>query len=56
MTNQDLAKMAYEAYCEARDWKSVRGDALPDFEGQSFELQEAWAQAAEAVRAALESK
>lgn len=36
------AKIAYDAYCEARGWVSVRGDALPQFEAQSPDLQEAW--------------
>jgi len=43
------AKVAYDAYCESRGWVSVRGDALPQFEAQSPELQEAWASAARAV-------
>ena len=49
MKAQDYAKVAYDAYCESRGWVSVRGDALPQFEAQSPELQEAWASAARAV-------
>lgn len=45
----ELARIAYEAYCKARDWKSVRGETLPHFDQQSKELQEAWAKAAQAV-------
>lgn len=42
-------KIAYEAYCKNRDWKSVRGEPLPHFEQQSLELQRAWEAAATAV-------
>ena len=49
MKAQGYAKVAYDAYCESRGWVSVRGDALPQFEAQSPELQEAWASAARAV-------
>lgn len=45
-----LGKIAYDAYCEARGWKSVRGEPLPQFGEQSPELQEAWEKAADAVR------
>lgn len=47
--NKTLGKIAYEAYCKSREWKSVRGEPLPQFEAQSSELQLAWCQAAEAV-------
>jgi hypothetical protein len=43
------AKIAYDAYCKARDWKSVRGEPLPHFEQQSVDLQKAWQKVAEAV-------
>ncbi len=45
----DIGKIAYEAYCKERNWKSVVGDPLPHFEQQSPELQNAWDQAAKAV-------
>lgn len=45
-----LAKLAYEAYCKKREWKSVRGEQLPHFDQQSPELKAAWEEAAEAVR------
>lgn len=45
----NYGKLAYEAYCKARDWKSVKGEPLPHFEQQSPELQEAWQKAAQAV-------
>jgi hypothetical protein len=47
--NKTLGKIAYEAYCKARDWKSVKGEPLPHFEAQSPELQAAWCHAADAV-------
>ena len=43
------AKAAYEAYCKARNWKSVKGEPLPHFEQQSQELQDAWWEAANKV-------
>ena len=49
MKAQDYAKAAYDAYCESRGWVSVRGDALPQFEAQSPERQEAWRIATRAV-------
>lgn len=45
----NYAKIAYDAYCESRGWVSVRGDALPQFEAQSPELQGAWETAANAT-------
>ena len=30
-----LGEIAYNAYCEARAWKSVRGERLPHFKEQS---------------------
>lgn len=50
MKNYQLAKLAYEAYCKSRDWKSVRGEPLPQFDAQSLELRDAWWEAADAVR------
>ena len=47
--NMKYAKIAYDAYCKSRDWKSVKGESLPHFEQQLPELQEAWRLAAEAV-------
>jgi hypothetical protein len=42
-------EIAYNAYCKAREWKSVRGERLPHFEEQSPELRQAWEIAAKAV-------
>ena len=49
MNKYRLGEIAYNAYCGARDWKSVRGEPLPAFQAQSAELMEAWQKAAEAV-------
>lgn len=46
----ELGRIAYDAYCDARDWKSVSGHPLPKFENQSQELISAWCHAALAVR------
>ena len=46
---KDGGKLAYNAYCEAVGWKSVRGDNLPKWEEQSEKLQAAWNKAALAV-------
>jgi hypothetical protein len=42
-------EIAYNAYCEARGWKSVRGEPLPKFKEQTPDLQAAWEKAAHAV-------
>ena len=43
-------KMAYEAYCKIRDWKSVRGEPLPQYwELLPPDLQTAWDAAGKAV-------
>ena len=49
MDQYHFARIAYNAYCEKRQWKSVRGDPLPTFDAQSLELKEAWQAAADAV-------
>lgn len=48
-----LGEIAYSAYCEARQWKSVRGEPLPKFQDQSPELQEAWEKVGAALDAAV---
>ena len=50
MKNYYLGKIAYDAYCKSRNWKSVRGEQLPHFDAQSCELKDAWLEAAEAVK------
>lgn len=52
----NYGKIAYEAYCKARDWKSVKGEPLPHFEQQSPELQKAWMDAGEAVAEAVRNQ
>jgi hypothetical protein len=52
--DQSLGELAYNAYCEAVGYKSVKGDTLPAWEDQSERLQEAWDAAAEAVAEYLE--
>jgi hypothetical protein len=49
----DLGKIAYEAYCESRDWKSYNGQPLPGFENQDNDLQKAWRRAGHAVSQAI---
>lgn len=46
---KNLAKTAYDAHCESRGWRSVKGDILPQFEEQSEYLKKAWRDAAYAV-------
>ena len=47
--SQTLGEIAYNAYCEERNWESVKGDQLPHYRQQSNDLQEAWEMAAKAV-------
>lgn len=35
-------QIAYETYCGTRDWKSVSGQPLPQWDKQSKELCQAW--------------
>lgn len=48
-----LGEIAYNAYCAARGWKSVRGEPLPHWSQQDQSLRDAWIKAAEAVAAKL---
>lgn len=50
MRDEELGKLAYTAYCKAREWKSFNGDPLPHWEQQSHELRMAWCDAADAVK------
>jgi hypothetical protein len=54
MRNYTYARIAYEAYCKNRNWKSVKGEPLPHFDQQLTELQDAWWEAAEAVRSFIQ--
>jgi hypothetical protein len=42
-------ELAYNAYCQHVNFRSVSGDNLPAFRGQSPRLKAAWEAAAEAV-------
>jgi hypothetical protein len=46
-----LGEIAYNAYCHAVEWKSVKGDPLPQFIEQFPRLKIAWEAAAGAVLA-----
>lgn len=50
VTEQDRAKIAYDAYCAATGGVSlISGDKLPEFEKLKDEIKAAWAAAALAV-------
>ena len=49
MSNEHIGKIAYDAYCKERGWKSVRGDSLPQWEQQDQSLRTAWVYGAQAV-------
>lgn len=49
MTKEKLGEAAYNAYCAARGWKSVRGEPLPHWQQQDDMLRAAWCAAADAV-------
>jgi hypothetical protein len=48
--NERLGEIAYNAYCKARGWKSVRGEPLPHWGQQDEALRAAWVAGADAVR------
>lgn len=48
-------EIAYEAYCRARDYKSINGDPLPHYQQQREEIRAAWECAGEAVAAAVKA-
>lgn len=51
MNENDLkwGRIAYDAYCGSRGWRSFGGEHLPQFDKQSPALQAAWAVSAKAV-------
>lgn len=49
MTPPTPGEVAYNAYCEARGWKSFAGDHLPPFEKVQPDIQAAWEAAGRAV-------
>lgn len=50
MTDEQLARTAYEAYGEVTDHKNFRGDPMPAFDDLGPTIQAAWIAAAAAVR------
>lgn len=54
MSDRQLGEIAYNEYCAARGWQSVRGEPLPHWGQQDEALRIAWACAAGAVRAAIQ--
>jgi precorrin-2 methylase len=51
---ENLGRICYEAYADAVEWKSVRGDPLPAYNDLIERVQDAWQDAAEAVAEHLE--
>ena len=50
-----LGQIAYEAYCESTDWKSlVSGHQLPRWIDTTVQIQMAWHAAANAVSAQID--
>lgn len=49
-------QVAYEAYGEVVDWKTVGGTPMPPWEAQSDRLRAAWNAAAFAVRSLVEEE
>jgi hypothetical protein len=50
MTNKSYGQVAYEAYGEHTDFKSIiTGDALPQWDDLNKEIRRAWEAAGEAV-------
>ena len=53
MDTTRLGEVAYNAYCEERDWLSVSGNSLPQWHEQDPDLRDAWDVAAKAVADAV---
>ncbi len=51
-----LGKVAYDAYCGSKDinWKSYKGDDLPQFDDNLERIKNAWIESAKAVRNEVE--
>lgn len=45
----DFGQVAYDAYCDTRNWKSFNGDPLPQWPDVKPDIQAGWRQAAVAV-------
>lgn len=50
-----LAQAAYDAYGEERNWKTFKGDDMPEWDVQTEDLKAAWRAAALAVVDAYET-
>lgn len=48
-TADELGKAAYDAYCETREWKSFRGEPLPQWPEVTQDIKAGWMAAAEAA-------
>jgi hypothetical protein len=48
-----LGEIAYNAYCETRNWLSFSGDPLPKWQEVREDLRVGWRKAAEAVSNAV---
>jgi hypothetical protein len=44
-----FGKIAYDAYCETRSWKSFKGDPLPQWEDSPEDIRAGWRTAGQAV-------
>src|SRR5919108_4732154 len=45
----DIGKVAYDAYCAHRAWKSVRGEPLPQWDQADPDIKKGWTMAAQAA-------
>lgn len=52
----DLGQVAYESYYVSCDGKSIRGEPLPSWAGQSPEIRAHWRAAADGVKMFLEMR
>lgn len=46
---KNLAQIAYEAYCEFRQWKSFNNEDLPQWNEVRLDIKEAWEESIDAV-------
>lgn len=49
MTADQLGEIAYNAYCDTRDWKSFNNEPLPKWPDVKPEIKAGWVAAASAV-------
>lgn len=52
MSDDELGRVAYHAYCDSVGWKSVRGENLPGWSVQAEAIKAAWIASALAVKKA----